>query len=66
METFVKKMENGCLLRGTEMQSELWQEIPEFDGADVEQKRIEGNYGYNLRVLHWTPKMKIINKLEHL
>ena len=38
------------------MQSELWQEIPEFDGADVEQKWIEGNTGYNLRVLHWTPK----------
>ena len=37
------------------MQSELWQEIPEFDGADVEQKWIEGNSGYNLRVLHWTP-----------
>ena len=48
------------------MQSELWQEIPEFDGAGVEQKWIEGNTGYNLRVLHWTPKMKIINKLEHL
>ena len=38
------------------MQSELWQEIPEFDGADVEQKWIEGNTGYNLRALHWTPK----------
>ena len=38
------------------MQSELWQEIPEFDGAGVEQKWIEGNTGYNLRVLHWTPK----------
>ena len=38
------------------MQSELWQEIPELDGADVEQKWIEGNTGYNLRVLHWTPK----------
>ena len=37
------------------MQSELWQEIPEFAGADVEQKWIEGDTGYNLRVLLWTP-----------
>ena len=37
------------------MQSDMWQEIPEFAGADVEQKWIEGNSGYNLRVLHWTP-----------
>ena len=37
------------------MQSELWHEIPEFAGADVEQKWIEGDTGYNLRVLHWTP-----------
>jgi len=48
-------MTNGCLLLVIEMQSDVWQEIPEFDGADVEQKWIEGNSGYNLRVLHWTP-----------
>ena len=47
--------ENGCLLLVIEMQSDVWQEIPDFDGADVEQKWIEGNPGYNLRVLHWTP-----------
>ena len=56
METFVKKMEFGFSKRGNEMQSDVWQEIPEFDGEDVEQKWIEGNTGYNLRVLHWTPK----------
>lgn len=48
-------MTNGCLSLVIEMQSDVWQEIPEFDGADVEQKWIEGNSGYNLRVLHWTP-----------
>ena len=54
-ETFVGRMTNGCLLLVIEMQSDVWQEIPDFDGADVEQKWIEGNPGYNLRVLHWTP-----------
>lgn len=53
---FSKRMEIGGLLRGTEMQSELWQEIPEFGGATVEQKWIESKSGYNLRVLSWKPK----------
>ena len=48
-------MTNGCLLLVIEMKSDVWQEIPEFDGANVEQRWIEGNSGYSLRVLHWTP-----------
>ena len=34
-------MTNGCLLLVIEMQSDVWQEIPDFDGTDVEQKWIE-------------------------
>ncbi len=40
------------------MQSELWQEIPEFEGASVEQHWIEANSGFHLRVLHWTPEQE--------
>ena len=35
---------------------ELWQEIPEFEGASVERLSIETTPGIYLRVLRWTPE----------
>ena len=46
------------------MQSEVWQEIPDFDGADVEQKWIEGNPDTTSESYIGLQQMKIVNGLE--